>query len=285
MSLASNMLGSVAAAVANQPAPVVLGSLVLSGAEAPSRITIGGRQLAAIHKLPGGARIIDAMGPDDNAVVWQGIFIGPTAASRVRMVDALRTQGLPCTLSFGDYLFEVIVVDFRYSYESRGAVISYSIRAEKTQAGAETTSATALESAIADCATATQFLQNTQASLAAYGGLTGGLSGASASLLPGALSMVGASAIAVSSSDSFATQSQTLLSCTGAVQAVITQASVGSLASGAPPFGVSSGAGLVAVTQQAAVLAGAVAAGGYLNRAGVGLAAANAQAATIGIHS
>ncbi len=281
MSLASNVAGSVAATLANQPAPVVLGSMVLFGAEAPSRVTIGGRQLAAIHKLPGGARIIDAMGPDDNAIVWQGVFIGPAAASRVRMVDALRTSGEICTLSFGDYLFQIIVVDFSYSYQSRGAVISYSIRAEKIQDIIDPLSISAWQGAISDCATAVQFLTNTRASIAAYGGLTGGLSGGTSSLLSGVLSTVGG----VSGTADSTLQAQALLSSTSSVQTAIANVSIGNLATGAPSLSVASGTQLAAVAQQAGALAGLVGAGGYINRASVGVAASNALPAMVGIHS
>ena len=48
-------------------APVILGPIALQGFEVPESITIGGAQRLAIHRLPGGARVIDALGPDDAA--------------------------------------------------------------------------------------------------------------------------------------------------------------------------------------------------------------------------
>ena len=117
-------------ALLSQPAPLIIGPLVLQGYEVPNHITIGGSQAVTIHKLPGGGRIIDAMGPDDGMVAWRGLFIGPNAAQRVRSLDIMRVQGAPQVLSFGDYSFNVIIIHCEYDYQERGTIISYRIRTE-----------------------------------------------------------------------------------------------------------------------------------------------------------
>ena len=114
----------------SQPAPLVIGSLVLQGYEVPSRITIGGSQSITMHKLPGGGRIIDAMGPDDGTIAWRGLFVGPDAAQRARILDSMRSQGTPQLLGFADYTLNVIIVHFEYDYQDRGALVSYRIRTE-----------------------------------------------------------------------------------------------------------------------------------------------------------
>lgn len=116
--------------VALDQAPVVLGSVIFEGHEVPSRIGVGGAQAVTIHRLPGGGRIIDAMGVDDGAIVWSGFFTGPAAASRARLVDAMRQGGQLVGLSFGDYAFNVVVVHFEYELQDRGALLSYRIRTE-----------------------------------------------------------------------------------------------------------------------------------------------------------
>ena len=129
----SGYLGLVAEDVASllsQPAPFIIGTLILRGYEVPNHITIGGSQAVTIHKLPGGGRIIDAMGSDDGAVAWHGLFVGPNAAQRARSLDVMRVQGIPQVLSFGDYSFNVIIVHYDYDYQERGTIINYRIRAE-----------------------------------------------------------------------------------------------------------------------------------------------------------
>ncbi len=111
-------------------APVILGQVVFEGYEVPSRISIGGAHAVTIHKLPGGGRIIDAMGVDNGAISWSGFFTGPSAAARARLVDAMRQGGQLVGLSFSDYAFNVVVVHFEYDLQDRGALISYRIRTE-----------------------------------------------------------------------------------------------------------------------------------------------------------
>ena len=111
-------------------APVVLGAVVLLGHEVPSRISLGGAQAVTIHRLPGGSRIIDAMGVDDGSISLSGYFTGPGAASRARLFDSIRKAGQVVPLSFGDYAFNVVVVHFEYDLQDRGALISYRIRME-----------------------------------------------------------------------------------------------------------------------------------------------------------
>ncbi len=111
-------------------APLILGPVLFSGHEVPARIKVGGQHTVSIHRLPGGGRIIDAMGPDEGAISWTGYFTGPQAAARARVVDAIRRNGDQVGLSFGDYAFNVVVVHFDYDIQDRGAVISYRLRAE-----------------------------------------------------------------------------------------------------------------------------------------------------------
>ncbi|WP_428375201.1 hypothetical protein [Lichenicoccus sp.] len=113
-----------------EQAPLILGSVLFYGHEVPARIKVGGQHAVSIHRLPGGGRIIDAMGPDEGAISWTGYFTGPSAAARARVVDAIRQNGDLVGLSFGDYAFNVVVVHFDYDIQDRGAVISYRIRAE-----------------------------------------------------------------------------------------------------------------------------------------------------------
>ena len=60
---------------------LTLGSIVFDGFEVPSRVEFGGEQQLAVHKLIGGARVIDALGRDDAALRWRGVLSGAEASS------------------------------------------------------------------------------------------------------------------------------------------------------------------------------------------------------------
>ncbi len=92
--------------------PPVLGPVAFAGFEVPERITLGGRQRLAVHTLPGGARIVDAMGPDDGELAWSGTFSGAAAAERVRQLDRLRRAGLALPLAWDGWRFTVIISEF-----------------------------------------------------------------------------------------------------------------------------------------------------------------------------
>jgi hypothetical protein len=97
---------------------LTLGPVAFAGFELPSSITLGGKQRLAIHKLPGGIRIIDAMGPDPADLGWSGIFTGPDAADRARILDTLRVAGLQLLLSWDAFLYTVVIESFEADYRS-----------------------------------------------------------------------------------------------------------------------------------------------------------------------
>lgn len=270
---------------ANRPAPVILGSMTLEGHETPSQIAIGGRQAHTMHKLPGGGRIIDAMGPDENMVAWRGLFIGPMAASRVRDLDSMRTQGVPVGLSFGDYQFTVLIVGFDYSYRDRGAVIAYNVRTEivPDQPFGETSPSDTLSSVIGDVTLVQQLLTDTTATAAAYQGLA---------IAPEILSSGAIGALTVQSgviiaslqtqsghpANSSGTSTAAVANAIAASQQIIGSLSVGHFAGGAPALTLKSGADLAGVVVGAGALAGIVRAGAYLGRASARIATEAASA-------
>jgi len=97
---------------------LTLGPVAFAGFEMPSSITLGGKQRLAIHKLPGGIRIIDAMGADPADLAWSGIFTGPDAADRARILDTMRIAGLQLLLSWDAFLYTVVIDNFEADYRS-----------------------------------------------------------------------------------------------------------------------------------------------------------------------
>lgn len=100
---------------------VTLGDFQFRDMEVPESIPFGGGQALAVHKLVGGQRVVDAMGPDDVPKDWRGWFRGQDAVSRARYLDTLRKQGRALTLTWDAFRFSVVIAtfeaDFRRSYE------------------------------------------------------------------------------------------------------------------------------------------------------------------------
>jgi hypothetical protein len=94
-----------------------LGPVSFQDFELPGRIRFGGAQRLAVHVLPGGARVIDAMGPDDADIAWSGAFSGADAADNARAIDLMRVQGGVWTLAWDAFCYLVIIRDFTATYE------------------------------------------------------------------------------------------------------------------------------------------------------------------------
>ena len=94
------------------PASLMLGPVVFTSFEVPDRISFGGHQRLIVHAMPGGGRVVDAMGPDEAPIRWSGVFSGQAAAERVRMMERLRRSGVPLLLVWDAWRYLVIVQDF-----------------------------------------------------------------------------------------------------------------------------------------------------------------------------
>jgi hypothetical protein len=88
---------------------LMIGDLALTEFEVPGQVSFGGEQKLTVHTLIGGTRIIDAMGRDDSAIRWSGIFSGSDAGSRARVLDAMRVAGAPLSLSWDEFCYTVII--------------------------------------------------------------------------------------------------------------------------------------------------------------------------------
>jgi hypothetical protein len=83
----------------------------------PGRVRFGGAQRLAVHTLPGGVRVIDAMGRNDADIAWSGAFSGPDAADQARAIDLMRAEGQVWTLSWDAFCYLVVIGSFDASYE------------------------------------------------------------------------------------------------------------------------------------------------------------------------
>lgn len=92
--------------------PVSLGNFIMKGFEVPDGAPWGGAQALTIHKLVGGARVIDAMGPDDIAIKFKGVFLSADADTRALQVDKMRKAGLPVAWFFANHITTVVIRSF-----------------------------------------------------------------------------------------------------------------------------------------------------------------------------
>lgn len=97
---------------------LVLGSVVFQNFEVPSGILFGGRQRLAVHRLPGGARVIDALGRDDSRISFSGYFFGSDATLRARTLDELRAAGVVLPMTWDVFYYSVLISEFSADYQN-----------------------------------------------------------------------------------------------------------------------------------------------------------------------
>ena len=97
---------------------LTLGSVTLEGFEVPGQIQFGGRQSLAIHQIPGGGRVIDVLGPEDDDVVWSGVLTGPSAIYRARVLDSQMRLGAAVPLCWSGFQLWVIVATLHLNYSN-----------------------------------------------------------------------------------------------------------------------------------------------------------------------
>lgn len=95
---------------------LLLGPVLFHGFELPDRIGWGGAQRLAVHRLPGGIRVIDSLGRDDADITWSGIFTGPDAALRARLLDLLRADGGLLPLAWSSFVYTAAIARFDAEY-------------------------------------------------------------------------------------------------------------------------------------------------------------------------
>ena len=129
-------------------APVQIGSLMLTGMEVPDRIRDGGQQQVVVHKLPGGGRVLDAIGNDPSRLELEGRFLGPTAFARSQMLKQMRIAGQPVQFSGAGLTLTVKIAEFSCDYQQKGIVIPYRLVLEQPAQGTSTSGVTSSLSAL-----------------------------------------------------------------------------------------------------------------------------------------
>ncbi len=106
---------------------LVLGGVVFQDFEIPEEVRLGGNHAGKLWKLPGGIRIIDAQGPDDDTIEWHGRFRAGGALDRALEVDGMRRAGRPVFLAVLGLSYNVFIRTFTFHPMRNGFEIPYEI--------------------------------------------------------------------------------------------------------------------------------------------------------------
>jgi len=108
---------------------LTLGGVIFQDFEIPEKISGGGAQSLDTKKFLGGSRIIDALGSDDDEIAWDGRFRGFGAEGRCQQLDLMRKQGVPISLTFSTFSYQVLIKRFKFDFQ-QPFEIPYSISLE-----------------------------------------------------------------------------------------------------------------------------------------------------------
>jgi hypothetical protein len=112
---------------------LVLGGIAFDGYSTPHAMMGGGAQAMVVHKLPGGARVIDTLGPDEADITWDGFFFGNDSYTTALALDGMRASGSVVALSWGGQYRTVIVKNFIYKVRRLPVWVEYAITLEVYQ--------------------------------------------------------------------------------------------------------------------------------------------------------
>lgn len=96
---------------------LALGPFVFTEFAVPELLPAGGRQQMRLHKMPGGNRRVDAMGPDDADRVFEVLHVGVGALAAAQTLDQMRISGRAWPYSNGVEARTVIIQAAEYRLE------------------------------------------------------------------------------------------------------------------------------------------------------------------------
>jgi len=106
---------------------LTLGGVTFDAYSTPSSIGAGGKQSMVVHKLPGGNRVVDTLGPDEENIAWRGEFFSDNALASVQALDGMRAAGAVIPLTFAGTFRSVIIDSFHWRVRRYPVWIEYDI--------------------------------------------------------------------------------------------------------------------------------------------------------------
>jgi hypothetical protein len=96
---------------------LILGGFTFTDYAIPEQVPQGGDHHLVVHKLIGGNRVVDAMGPDDADISWSGRFQGPGSTGKAMALDGLRKAGAQLPLVVDSQFYTVAIKKFEWDYQ------------------------------------------------------------------------------------------------------------------------------------------------------------------------
>jgi hypothetical protein len=106
---------------------LTLAGFQFDGYSTPDRMRAGGKQQMVIHKLPGGARTIDTLGPDEDNISWSGEFFGNSSLTNALLLDGMRASGQVLPLTFAGQFRSVVIETFTFEIRRYPVWVAYTI--------------------------------------------------------------------------------------------------------------------------------------------------------------
>ncbi len=104
-----------------------LAGIIFDSFSTPARMPAGGNQAMVVHKLPGGSRVIDTLGPDEADIYWAGELFGDGAYATALALDAIRQSGEVVPLIWAGQYRSVIVSSFNYALRREPVWVEYQV--------------------------------------------------------------------------------------------------------------------------------------------------------------
>ena len=137
---------------------LILGSIAFDSWSTPERMPFGGRQEMAVHQLPGGARVVDTLGPSENDIMFTGQMHADNAYGVADELDSMRIAGLQVPLTFAGRFYLVLVKECHVDIRRMPILMEYHVSClvvQNTMAGPlSTITSTASQLVASDMATA-----------------------------------------------------------------------------------------------------------------------------------
>ncbi len=92
----------------------------------PEQVKFGLKEQIVIHKMIGGARILDMLGDDPEDITWSAFFLGPNAVDLAQQLYALQQTKTLLNLTFGLYNATVVISQLDLVYK-KAFWVDYSI--------------------------------------------------------------------------------------------------------------------------------------------------------------
>lgn len=84
--------------------------------ELPEHLPFGGEQALVVHRLVGGVKHIDALGPNPTPLTWSGFFVGNNGLSRALYLDGVRKSGVPVTVTWSELSVQAVIKSLAFDF-------------------------------------------------------------------------------------------------------------------------------------------------------------------------